>query len=173
MGNNGLEFFIAAGQQQRGPFPVDRLLVEGVTAQTLVWRDGMPSWQAAGKVTELVHLFASPAESVPPPMAQAAPIGYSGPAFVPPGTPVPTDVSSKKVLAGVMAIIFGSLGVHKFILGETTAGLVMLACTILGACVVIGPAAMHIIGIIEGIIYLTKTDEEFYRLYIVGRRGWF
>jgi len=38
---------------------------------------------------------------------------------------------------------------------------------------VIGPAAMHIIGIIEGVIYLTKTDEEFYRLYIVGRRGWF
>jgi len=32
---------------------------------------------------------------------------------------------------------------------------------------------MHVIGIIEGIIYLTKTDEDFVREYIYGRKGWF
>ena len=33
--------------------------------------------------------------------------------------------------------------------------------------------AATIIGIIEGIIYLTKSDEEFVRTYIYGHKGWF
>lgn len=172
MSNSGLEFFIAAGQQQRGPFAVDRLLAEGVTAQTLVWREGMVAWQAAGTVAELSHLFARPM-GVPPIPQPAIAVGYAGPGYFPPGSPIPSDVQSKKILAGIMALMFGTFGVHKFVLGQTNAGLIRLACTILGACIVVGPAAMHIIGIIEGIIYLTKTDEEFYRVYMIERRGWF
>lgn len=30
-----------------------------------------------------------------------------------------------------------------------------------------------VVGLIEGIIYLTKTDEEFVTLYVSGRKGWF
>ncbi len=30
-----------------------------------------------------------------------------------------------------------------------------------------------VIGLIEGITYLTKTDEEFERIYIIGRKTWF
>ncbi|MEX0716039.1 MAG: hypothetical protein WD066_05605 [Planctomycetaceae bacterium] len=29
------------------------------------------------------------------------------------------------------------------------------------------------IGLVEGIIYLTKSDEEFYQTYIVGKKEWF
>jgi hypothetical protein len=32
---------------------------------------------------------------------------------------------------------------------------------------------MGIIGLIEGILYLTKTDEEFVRLYVDGQKMWF
>ncbi len=32
---------------------------------------------------------------------------------------------------------------------------------------------MDVIGIIEGIMYLTKSDEEFHRVYIAGKREWF
>jgi hypothetical protein len=32
---------------------------------------------------------------------------------------------------------------------------------------------MGIIGLIEGIIYLTKTDEQFVATYVDGRKGWF
>jgi len=32
---------------------------------------------------------------------------------------------------------------------------------------------MSIIGIVEGIIYLTKTDEDFVATYINGKKGWF
>ena len=81
------------------------------------------------------------------------------------------DVSGKKVAAGVCGILLGALGVHKFIMGYTTEGLIMLLVTLLTCG--FGGAVMSIIGLIEGIIYLTKTDDEFYALYIADRKGWF
>lgn len=74
---------------------------------------------------------------------------------------------NKKVTAGILAIIIGSLGVHKFYLGYTKEGIIQIVLTI----VTCGLAGM--MGLIEGIIYLTKTDEEFYRTYQVGKKGWF
>lgn len=73
---------------------------------------------------------------------------------------------NKKVLAGVLAILLGGLGVHKFILGYTKEGIIQL---ILGFACGIGA----VIGLIEGIIYLTKSDEDFYNTYQVGKKGWF
>ena len=83
--------------------------------------------------------------------------------------------ASNKIPAGICGILLGSLGVHKYILGYTGAGLVMLLVTILGGLVTCGLAAgvMHIIGLIEGIIYLCKPDEEFVRVYVDGRKEWF
>ncbi len=77
----------------------------------------------------------------------------------------------KKIVAGILAIVVGSLGVHKFILGYTTEGLIMLLCTVL-TCGILG-VAMSVVGIIEGIMYLTKSDEEFVRTYIQSKKGWF
>ena len=76
----------------------------------------------------------------------------------------------KKILAGILAIILGSLGIHKFVLGYTTEGLIMLLVSVLSC----GTLAvfMTIIGIIEGIIYITKSDEEFVRTYIQSKKGW-
>lgn len=83
----------------------------------------------------------------------------------------PSDASSKKIAAGICAILLGALGIHKFILGYTTEGLIMLLVSILTCG--IGGAVMGIIGLVEGIIYLTKTDEEFVNAYIVNKKGWF
>ena len=86
---------------------------------------------------------------------------------------------NKKILAGILAIILGSLGVHKFILGYQKEGFILLGITILGyatTCLVIGAFFFWIpglIGLIEGIIYLTKSDEEFYNTYQVGKKPWF
>jgi TM2 domain-containing membrane protein YozV len=82
-----------------------------------------------------------------------------------------TPKSDKRVLAGVMGILFGAFGVHKFILGYTTEGLIMLLVTVL--TLGIGGIVMAIIGIIEGITYLTKSDAEFQSTYVVGKKGWF
>ncbi|MBG1263236.1 TM2 domain-containing protein [Nostoc commune] len=83
----------------------------------------------------------------------------------------PSDGNSKKIAAGICAILLGALGIHKFILGYTTEGLIMLLVTILTFG--FGGAIMGIIGLVEGIIYLTKTDEEFLNAYIVEKKGWF
>ncbi|WP_111707289.1 TM2 domain-containing protein [Lutibacter citreus] len=78
---------------------------------------------------------------------------------------------SKRVLAGILAILLGPFGVHKFILGYTTQGLILLAITILTCG--IGASITYIIGLIEGIIYLTKSDEEFTYLYQTNKKEWF
>ncbi|RXR21050.1 TM2 domain-containing protein [Flavobacterium amnicola] len=74
---------------------------------------------------------------------------------------------NKKVLAGVMGILFGGLGIHKFILGYTTEGIIQLVITV----VTCGIGSL--VGFIEGIIYLTKSDEEFYQTYQANKKAWF
>ena len=74
---------------------------------------------------------------------------------------------NKKVLAGVLALLLGYLGIHKFILGYTKEGIIQIVITLV-SCGLAG-----IIPFVEGIIYLTKSDEEFYNTYQVGRKGWF
>lgn len=73
---------------------------------------------------------------------------------------------NKKVVAGILGILLGGLGVHKFYLGYTSAGIIQIASNI--AC-----GAGSLIGLIEGIIYLTKSDKDFYQTYQVGEKKWF
>ncbi|VAV84566.1 Tsr1131 protein [hydrothermal vent metagenome] len=87
------------------------------------------------------------------------------------GKALPQKQENKKILAGILAIVLGSLGIHKFILGYQKEGIIMLLSTLLTCG--IGAAIMSIIGIIEGIIYLTKTDDEFYQMYQENQKTWF
>jgi TM2 domain-containing membrane protein YozV len=82
---------------------------------------------------------------------------------------------NKKLLAGILAIILGSLGIHKFILGYQKEGIIMLVVTLVigGFTCGIGASLMGLVGLIEGIIYLTKSDEEFYQTYQAGKKPWF
>ena len=80
---------------------------------------------------------------------------------------VTTPQENKKVVAGILGILLGAFGVHKFFLGYTKEGIIQLILGLV-TCGVLG-----IIGLIEGIIYLTKTDEEFYNTYQVNKKGWF
>jgi TM2 domain-containing membrane protein YozV len=89
----------------------------------------------------------------------------------PGGAPSSRPDEGKRIAAGICALLVGSLGIHKFILGLNTAGLIMLLVSILTCG--IGAIPMHIIGLIEGIIYLSKSDEDFYQTYIVGKKEWF
>ena len=90
-------------------------------------------------------------------------------------TQTDSDLSTKKLTAGLMGIFFGAFGVHKFVLGYQNPGIIMLAISIGGGIVTCGAATgvMSIIGLIEGIIYLTKTPEEFREMYIDNEKAWF
>ena len=83
--------------------------------------------------------------------------------------------AEKKIVAGVLAIVLGFLGIHKFYLGYTTAGIIMLVISLAAGWFTcgIGASVMGVIGLIEGIIYLTKTDEEFVATYVTSKREWF
>ncbi len=75
--------------------------------------------------------------------------------------------AEKKIVCGILGILIGSLGIHKFILGYTKEGIIQIIISIC-TCGIGG-----IIGFIEGIIYLTKSDEEFVNTYITNKKGWF
>jgi TM2 domain-containing membrane protein YozV len=83
--------------------------------------------------------------------------------------------ASKKTAAGICGILLGAFGVHKFILGYSTEGAIMLLISLVGGVVTCGLsiAVMSIIGLIEGITYLTKSDREFIDTYISAKKGWF
>lgn len=51
------QYYIGINNQQLGPFEVDQLLANGLTPDTLVWCNGMASWEMAKNVPELSRLF--------------------------------------------------------------------------------------------------------------------
>lgn len=79
------------------------------------------------------------------------------------------------VAAGLLGLFLGWLGIHKFYLGYNTTGFIMLAVTVIGSIFTFGLAAsvMALIGVIEGIIYLVKSQSEFEQLYVFNKREWF
>lgn len=58
-----------------------------------------------------------------------------------------------KVVAGILALFFGSIGVHKFYLGNVTPGIVYFLFFWTGI--------PGILALIEGITYLVDSDEAF------------
>jgi TM2 domain-containing membrane protein YozV len=74
---------------------------------------------------------------------------------------------NKKVVAGILGILLGGFGAHKFYLGYTSTGIIQLIVTF----VTCGFGSF--IGLVEGIIYLTKSDKDFYQTYQVGEKKWF
>lgn len=141
--------------RQYGPIGADQirrwLADNRVNAHTLVQSEGSTEWKPLISFPE----FAADFKTAPPPMASS---GFN-------------PRASNKIAAGVCGILLGSLGVHKFILGYTGAGLIMLLVSLL-TCGFLAPI-VHIIGLIEGIVYLCKTDDDFVRTYVDGRREWF
>ena len=125
----------------------------------LVQIEGSQEWKPLESLPEFA------ADLKPPPISAAPPPTIAPP----PSTSNPR--ASNKIAAGICGILLGSLGIHKFILGYTGAGLIMMLVTLLTCGV--GGVVMHVIGLIEGIIYLCKSDDEFVRVYVDGRKEWF
>lgn len=99
---------------------------------------------------------------------------YGQQPYTPPSYAQPV-VTKDHVAAGLLAIFLGVFGVHKFYLGYNTSGFIMLAVTILGSIFTLGLAAgvMWVIALIEGIIYLAKSQSEFDAIYVANKKEWF
>jgi TM2 domain-containing membrane protein YozV len=155
---------IGADGKQYGPISADLVrqwIREGrANGQTQVQPVDGGAWVPLASLAEFASALATPAS--PPPVSGG-------------------NRAEKKIAAGLCGILLGGLGVHKFILGYNGAGGIMLGVTLgafvlmfltCGITVFLVPI-MNIIGLIEGIIYLTKSDEEFVRTYVDGRKEWF
>ena len=145
---------IGADGKEYGPVSAELLrdwIQQGrVSLQTQARPEGVTDWKPLSSFPEFNAISAAPPLMSPP---------------------IKDDRASPKIAAGVCGILLGSFGVHKFILGYTGAGLIMLLVTLL-TCFLAAPV-MSIIGLIEGILYLTKSDAEFVRTYVEGRKEWF
>lgn len=89
-----------------------------------------------------------------------------------------TPPAKNRTTAALLALFLGWLGIHKFYLGQTAIGLLFLLTNTLGWVVTwamfgIPNMLIGLVCFIEFIIYLTRTDEEFHRIYVVGRRALF
>jgi len=90
--------------------------------------------------------------------------------FQPPAGSYAPRPAKEKMTAGLLAIFLGAFGVHKFYLGgakQKTAGIIQLVATFV-TCGLAG-----IIPFIEGIIYLTKDEQQFQAEYVFGGKEWF
>lgn len=84
-------------------------------------------------------------------------------------------IMKSKLTAGLLAIFLGGLGIHKFYLGYTKEGIIMLCVTLIVGSITLGTVSvgMGLVALIEGILYLTKSDDEFQMTYVDGHKGWF
>lgn len=79
-----------------------------------------------------------------------------------------------RIAAALLAFFLGALGIHKFYMGKSGAGMVMLLVSVFGVVLAGLPTmAMGVIALIEFIIYLTMSDERFEQTYIQGDKAWF
>lgn len=119
----------------------------------------------------------APEQSQQAPAAAPAPVASAEAGRIP-----ASEIQNKKLVSGLLGILVGGLGIHKFYLGYQQEGLIMLLVTVLGGgfgtfltCGLMAPVliVMPTIGLIEGILYLTKSDKEFADTYLTGRKTWF
>jgi TM2 domain-containing membrane protein YozV len=133
--------------QTHGPYPEEQIrdwLRSGqVSARDKLCREGDQTWSSADMLPEFT--------------------GTAGPApyTVPPTGPTMAPGAKDRTVAGVLAILLGTLGIHHFYLGNTTIGIIY----ILLGCVGVSP----ILGVVDGVLYLVKPEDQFQRNY----KNWF
>ena len=133
-----------------------------------VW--GQTYWQANGQAYQQSQGPWQANQAYSPPYTQQP---YGQPYQQPYAQAAPN--TKDHVAAGLLAIFLGSLGIHKFYLGYNTPGFIMLAVTIVGSIFSLGLAglAMVVISIVEGVLYLSKSQTEFEQIYVFNKKEWF
>ena len=106
--------------------------------------------------------------------------GGGGSNQAPPG-PVSNSVTTldgrppekNRLTAGILALLVGGFGVHKFYLGYNNQGIILLLMSTVGMLLVFPLFASAIIALSEAVIYLTSSDQKFYDTYEADQKLWF
>ncbi len=133
-----MQYYLTINNQTIGPMSASQVMAYNVDANTPVCSDGS-NWRPLYMYPELMELLNRQGRS----------------------TSSHSDSGvSQRVLCGIMAILFGSLGVQYFIVGKIWGGII----TILLSLVTCG--GWSIITLIQGILMLCMSDSEFNRKYV-------
>lgn len=129
-------YYIMIDGREVGPMDLRQVLAYSVTEQTPVRNNPADPWRPLFTYPELMEALK----------------GSQNASYA--------TTDKDKITAGVLALLLGSLGVHYFYLGKTTAGILTILLTIV-TCGLWG-----IIPFVQGILMLTMTQQEFERKYV-------
>lgn len=171
-----MQYYINLNSQVMGPMSAAQVMQTNPTSSTLVSTDGC-NWQPLyvfpelnamlGASNQSGQVYGNPNQPYQQPNMQQ-PYGqqlYKHPWDQQPYNPYPgqmsrDEVSSKKTLCGIMAILFGVLGIQYFVVGKVGAGLLTILISIC-TC-----GAWEVITLIQGIVILCNSDADFERKYL-------
>lgn len=92
-----------------------------------------------------------------PIQTQAEICPYCGVRQLYPGGFIQNGISGRRLAAALFAILLGSFGAHKFYLGKVGQGIIYL--------IFFWTAIPAIIGLVEGILYLAMSENDFNAKY--------
>lgn len=79
--------------------------------------------------------------------------------------PQPRPAPEKdRIVAGILAILLGCLGIQYFYCGKNSAGVICILISLLSCG--IGAAVLELLTIIQGVLMLTGTQEAFMEKYV-------
>ncbi len=127
-------YFINLNGSSIGPMSPDQMLAYNVGEQTPVSRDGI-NWAPLYTYPELMEMIYRRGRTNNQIRRE--------------------DVSQKKLICGILAILVGTLGVHYFVLGKMTGGIYCILLSLV-TCGIWG-----VVTLIQGILMLCMNDDEF------------
>lgn len=105
-------WYIVYNGQQVGPMSKEQLLSYGLNSQSKVWKEGMADWADVFTIPELMELVSRSTPPVSNVVITQQPVIVEKP-----------SAGKSKILAGILAILFGSLGVQYFYINKPVAGI--------------------------------------------------
>lgn len=145
-----MKYYIIYNGQQVGPMTREQLLSYGLNPNSQVWTEGMPQWVPAYTIPELMEIIpptAANGAQCPPPPAYGQSQNYG-------------ETSGKRVAAGILAILLGSLGVQYFYINKIGGGFLTILLSLVSC------GLWSVLTLVQGILMLTMTDYEFDRKFI-------
>ena len=83
---------------------------------------------------------------------------------MPESRPAPAAPEKDRIVAGILAILLGCLGIQYFYCGKNSAGVICILISVLSCG--IGAAILELLTIIQGVLMLTGTQEAFMEKYV-------
>lgn len=144
-----MQYYVRMNGQPVGPMSAHQVIAYNPNQNTMVSTDGY-NWQPLYTYPELMQLLSNRGYN---------PGGYEyghghGHGYS------QSEVQSKKTLCGIMALLFGTLGIQYFVIGKVAGGFITILLTIV-TC-----GLWSILVLVQGILILCMSDAEFKRKYL-------